>query len=140
MQQPCSSITHLSSSSYDLLMEEEMSHPRKEKTRRRRHSDEDGRKSRKHKVAPSHGAAPQGASSRASSSFCLSSVAQAPGTESTRTPEAGSSRRVLAERTGVPTAPPRRADASGEQPGGAGALETLAFRSDLSGTAEHQMK
>lgn len=69
MQQPCSSITHLSSSSYDLLMEEEeeeMSHPRKEKTRHR-HSDEDGRKSRKHKVAPSHGAAPQGASSGASS-------------------------------------------------------------------------
>lgn len=116
-----------------------MSHPRKEKTRHR-HSDEDGRKSRKHKVAPSHGAAPRGASSGASSSFCLSSVAQAPGTESTRTPEAGSSRRVLAERTGVPTAPPRRADASGEQPGGAGALETLAFLSDLSGTAEHQMK
>lgn len=46
--------------------------------------------------------------------FCHTSVAQPPGTESVGTPEAGSSRRATAETTGVLTAPPRRADASGD--------------------------
>lgn len=46
----------LESSNYDLLIEEEeeeLSHQHKEK-RHHRHSDEDGRKSKKHKVVASH--------------------------------------------------------------------------------------